>query len=261
MKALFRTLLFGGLLGEIALVSLTLAGYNPATWIYLLILGFVILALGILFGSLLLSTRKKGSWLPAIESTATRFGVPAKVLSYWVSEVLMLRSLFSRAPSGETYSYSRPLRIIVWAISLLAIVEITVVHLLFSSTTWGVILAVLSVYGLLVLLGFYSSLRTQPHSVSAEGIMLRSGRRFQLFLPWEHIARAGAQRPGDGPNIEVSEEGFCRLPVLNQVNTVIHLSEPATARDLFLGEVTVNAVEFCCDDREAFLERIAAEAA
>ena len=78
MKALFRTLLFGGLLGEIALVSLTLAGYNPATWIYLLILGFVILALGILFGSLLLSTRKKAPGYPPLNPRPLALGCPPR---------------------------------------------------------------------------------------------------------------------------------------------------------------------------------------
>ncbi|WPF66165.1 MULTISPECIES: hypothetical protein [unclassified Corynebacterium] len=256
MKALFRTVLLGAIAGEILLVTLTLTNHSPPAWTFLLVLGFILSALAFPLSWLLLTAHRERDWLVAIDATASRFGLPRKALSYWVSEILMLGGFARKRPGGATFGYSGPLRTIVWAISALVIVEIVVVHLVLPSATWRVILAVLSVYGLMVLLGFYASLRQQPHSLTEEALILRSGHRFELAIPRNLIARSGAQRPGDGANISVDEAGLCRLPILNQVNTVVELAEPARARDLFLGEVEVRRVEFSCDEREELLARL-----
>lgn len=256
MKALFRSILLGAIAGEVLLVTLTLTSHSPPTWLFFLILGVLLLALALPLSSLLLTAKKERNWIRAIDRTATRFGIPRKALSYWVSEVLMLGGFLRKQPRGTAFGYAGPLRIIVWAISALVIVEIAVVHMLLTNTGWRIILAVLSLYGLWVLLGFYASQRHRPHSLTEENLTLRSGHRFELVIPRNLIARSGAQRPGDGASISVDEAGLCRLPVLNQVNTVVELAEPVVARDLFLGEIPVRRVEFSCDERDELLARL-----
>lgn len=258
MKALFHTMLLGAVAGEILLVTLALTTHAAPGRLFLLILGILLCALALPLTSLLLIARKERDWLVSVTTTAERFGLPRKALAYWVSEMLMLGGFVRKRPRGATFSYSGPLRTVVWAISGLVIVEMTLVHLLLPSATWRLILAVLSLYGLLVLLGFYASLRQQPHSLSETELILRSGHRFSLVIPRDRIIHTRAQRPGDGASISVNAEGLCRLPVLNQVNTVVELAQPVVARDLFLGEMTVHRVEFSCDERENLLANLSA---
>ncbi|MEJ4099175.1 hypothetical protein V5S96_02215 [Corynebacterium mastitidis] len=85
-----------------------------------------------------------------------------------------------------------------------------------------------------------------------------------LLVPspaWRAIEAAGPQRPGDGAKIAIDDAGTCRLPVLNQVNARLRLSEPVTAHDLFLGEREVRSVEFQCDDPAGLLREVRARIA
>ncbi len=263
MRKIFLALCVTGVLIEVGLIGMRLSGHGVPTGLFLLPLALVLAAVLLLGGALVSARRSLSTWPRAVRSTASRYGVPAPALGYWVSEVLMLlslRRLFSPAPPGA-HGYSRPLRPVVWAITGLTAVETTLVHLLVPSPAWRAVVAVISLYGVLILLGFYASLKANPHRITGEGLLLRAGSRFCLNIPWHAIEAAGPQRPGDGAKIAIDDAEACRLPVLNQVNARVRLSEPVTAHDLFLGEREVRSVEFQCDDPAGLLGEVHARIA
>ncbi|AWB82168.1 hypothetical protein C3B44_07195 [Corynebacterium yudongzhengii] len=269
MKTAFRALLALGICAEIAvlIVVATSSGTSPA-WL-LLPLALILSALALLFSGMLTDRRHAGSWAVSLSITSERFGVPRKALALLVSEVIFLASLpwLLRRPSGDktgnkagntavtkTHPGYKNLRTVVIVIVGLVVVEIVVVHLAVPSEFWRLLLLVLSVYALMVLLGFYASVKSRPHLVTPQALILRHGGRFFCEIPWENVTRISGARPGQGGDITISDNGETRLPVLSEVNVRIDLDPPVTAADLHKGCAEAAAVEIYCDDKKAFLE-------
>ena len=202
MKAVFRTLLALGVISEIAVVTLSatlsaLSGY----WV-LAPISVIAVAFMLLFVGMAMDRRKKGSWSVSLSETAERFGVPRLALALLVSEISSLGSLtkvFARpsSPAGfDAHPGYKNLRTVVILIVALVIVESIVIHLAVPSQFWRILLLVLSIYALLLLIGFYTSIKVNPHLLTPRGLEIRCGHRFVCEIPWENLARAKRLVPG-----------------------------------------------------------------
>ena len=162
MKTAFRTLLVIGVGVEIALLVFAAVSSTLSGWWALMPLTVIAAALALLFTGMVVDRRRAGSWAVSLSATAARFGVPRKALALLVSEVRSLRSsagVFSRpvVPAGdEAHPGHRNLRTVVLLVLGLVAVEIVVVHLAAPSRFWRILLFILSVYALILLLGFYT---------------------------------------------------------------------------------------------------------
>lgn len=262
MKTAFRALLAIGVGAEIALLVFTAVSSSLSVWWVPVPLNVVAVALALLFTGMVVDRRRAGSWAVSLSATASRFGVPRKALALLVSEVNSLRSfagVFGRpaVPAGdEAHPGYRNLRTVVFLILGLVAVEIVVVHLAVPGRFWRILLFILSVYALMLLLGFYTSVRRNPHLLGPRGLRLRHGDRFVCEIPWENLDGARAVRPGQGGDL-VIDDGEARVPVLSEVNVRLVTDPPVTAEDLHKGRVDVTAIEFYCDDRGVFLDAVA----
>lgn len=260
MKIAFRTLLMIAVTLEIVmLISAALSSSVSAWWAVapLLLVG---MALALLFAGAVVDRRQTGSWSASLSRTSERFGVPRKALALFVSETAALVSVAKvfRRPSAPAGSEAHPshqnLRTVVFVILGLALVEILVVHLAVRNQAWRAVLLVVSIYALLLLVGFYTSMRIHPHLLTPDGLTLRHGIRFRCEIPWSNISLVKPVGAGQGGDIVIADDGEVRLPVLSEVNIRIEIDPPASAHDLFQGPAGVSAIEFYCDDRTAFLD-------
>lgn len=263
MKTVFRTLLAIGVASEIVVLISAAVSSSFSAWWALVPLVFIAVALVLLFAGMVIDRRKEGSWSVSLSETAERFGVPRKALALLVSEVTSLVSLTKifRRPfvpaGGQAHTGYKNLRTVVFLILGLVIVEIVVVHLAVPSQFWRLLLLVLSIYALLLLLGFYTSVKASPHILTPRGLELRHGNRFVCEIPWENLSLAKKASPGQGGDVIISEDGEARLPVLSEVNVRLEMQPPVPAEDLHKGRADVSSIEIYCDDRKAFLDSVA----
>lgn len=261
MKAVFRTLLALGVISEIAVVTLSATLSALSGWWVLAPISVIAVAFMLLFVGMATDRRKKGSWSVSLSYTAERFGVPRLALALLVSEMSSLWSLtkiFTRPSSpADAHPGYKNLRTVVTLIVALVIVEIIVIHLAVPSQFWRLLLLVLSIYALLLLIGFYISIKVNPHLLTPRGLEIRRGHRFVCEIPWENLARVEKAGPGQGGDIIINEDGEVRLPVLSEVNVRLEMEPPVLAEDLHKGRVDVTAVEIYCDDRNSFLDSVA----
>lgn len=263
MKTVFRTLLALGVISEIAVVTLSATSSALSGWWVLAPISVIAVAFMLLFVGMAMDRRKKGSWSVSLSQTAERFGVPRLALALLVSEISSLWSLtkiFIRpaSPAGaDAHPGYKNLRTVVTLIVVLVIVESIVIHLAVPSQFWRILLLVLSIYALLLLIGFYTSIKVNPHLLTPRGLEIRRGHRFVCEIPWENLARAKKAGPGQGGDIIINEDGEARLPVLSEVNVRLEMEPLVLAEDLHKGRVYVTAVEIYCDDRNSFLDSVA----
>lgn len=263
MKTVFRTLLALGVISEIAVVTLSATSSALSGWWVLAPISVIAVAFMLLFVGMAMDRRKKGSWSVSLSETADRFGVPRVALALLVSEISSLWSLtkiFTRpsSPAGaDAHPGYKNLRTVVTLIVVLVIVESIVIHLAVPSQFWRILLLVLSIYALLLLIGFYTSIKVNPHLLTPRGLEIRRGHRFVCEIPWENLARAKKAGPGQGGDIIINEDGEARLPVLSEVNVRLEMEPLVLAEDLHKGRVYVTAVEIYCDDRNSFLDSVA----
>lgn len=262
MRTLFRTLLAIGITSEIAVLIFVATSSSLSGWWVLFPLIIISAAFVLLFAGMVIDRRKKGSWPVSLSESAERFGVPRRALALLISEINSLGSItkiFKRSfvPAGdEAHTGYKNLRTVVALIFGLVIVEITVVHLAVPNQFWRLLLLVLSIYALLLLLGFYTSVRANPHILTPRGLELRHGSRFVCEIPWENLALVKKVGAGQGSDITISEDGEVRLPVLGEVNVRLEMEPPVPAEDLHKGCMDVSSIEIYCDDRKAFLDSV-----
>lgn len=244
---------------EIALVVLSALGIEYPKLLAVIPLLVIVSFVSFLLIHVLVSASRVG-WIEAAEKIASRFHIPYKPLAIWISEIAMLAALLPRGSNSKysniEFSYHSSLRPVVWCISILSVVEMSVVHLAISIDwiKWSVF--ALSLYGVVALFGFYRSLLINPHRRDSSMVSIRYGNRLIAAFPVEYIKAYGRCSPGDGGSITFSE-GVARVPVFSQVNTYVEMLEPVSVKDIFVGRRTVTRVEFFVDDRDAFLASLA----
>ncbi|ANE03195.1 hypothetical protein ccrud_02540 [Corynebacterium crudilactis] len=179
-----------------------------------------------------------------------------------VSEFQLIASLtriFGRAksePEAEIHTGYKNLRTVLFVIIGLGFVEIVVVHLAVPSEIWRIILFVCSLYALVILLGFYTSVRSNPHVIDNVGLKIRHGNRLSCVIPWEQVRSLKGIGAGRGGDIFVNEDGELRIPVLSEVNLRLELHSPVVIEDLHFGKAEITAIDFYCDDKKALLDSV-----
>lgn len=251
----FRTLIIIVLLVEAVLLAARFTGAavpGPVLLIPAALLAGYLVALGI--GTLRRSRR--AGIAPAIGEVAGASGIPRRALAYLIHEVLMLRGLISRrprpAPGRELFGYHGPLTPVVVMVLVLSIIEITVVHLALPPGVVRVVILVLSIYAVVVLLGFLRSMQVHPHEVAGRVLTIRGGALTRARIPLAGVTGIRRCRPGSGGGVDIGS-GCARIPVLGQVNVRVELAEPAELHHGPTGVHRVDAVEFHVDDPDRLI--------
>lgn len=180
-------------------------------------------------------------------------------------EIGIWRSLFlwvtrrvpGQGPGVQAFPYARDVVPIMGAFIFVSLLELPVVHLLLPWDTVRLVALVLSVWGLLWMVGFLASMKVFPHLLDDDGLRVRHGTTVDVRIPWEAIASVTSRR-GSVParktvSVERSDDGIVlNVAVLKQTKVDVVLHQP-TRVDLPDGTEEMTAVRFYVDNPRALV--------
>ena len=139
--------------------------------------------------------------------------------------------------------------------------EVPLVHVLTPWEGVRLFLLVVSIWGLLWMLGMYAALRTYPHLLDEEGIRVRSGTMVDVRLPWHAVREVRY----DERTLPSSIRSFQRtgpedarqlhVAMGSRTNVTAELTGPTKLRTS-PGEETVVSVSFWVDEPRDFVREI-----
>jgi hypothetical protein len=157
------------------------------------------------------------------------------------SLVLWLRRrVAGQGPGVRQFTYAKQVTPILWAFFFVSLIELPVVHLLIPWDSVRLVVLILSVWGVLFMLGMVASLKVFPHLLDAGGIRVRYGATTDIHLPWHLVASVKARRGTD--------EAAHNVAVMNQTRIAVALKEPTV-----LDGREVSEVRLYVDDPRGFV--------
>ena len=192
----------------------------------------------------------------------------AWALARWlvVLEIGIWRSLFlwvtrrvsGQGPGVEAFSYAKQLTPLIAVFIFVSAIELPVVHILLPWDTVRLVVDVLSVWGLLWMVGMLASVRVFPHLLDEAGLRIRYGTTVDIRVPWDAVAavtsRRGSVATGKSVHVDDGADGtVASVPVMKLTRVEIELHHPTTL-DLPDGPVEgVGALRCYADDPAAFV--------
>lgn len=180
-------------------------------------------------------------------------------IGIWRSLFLLLtRRVSGQGPGVQAFSYAKELAPIMGAFIFVSLIELPVVHLLLPWDTVRLIAAVLSVWGLLWMIGLLASMKVFPHLIDDNGLRIRYGTTTDIRIPWDAIASVTTRRhsvPTRRPHVEVrrsDNETRLNVPVLKQTKIDVELHQPTTIK-LPKHTQQITELRFYADDPRAFV--------
>lgn len=170
-------------------------------------------------------------------------------------------------PVGATpWGYARLVTPVIWLWIFGSAVEVVVVHVVTPWLAVRLVLLAVGVWGLLWMVGLLASYRVYPHLVDGDGLRVRHGKRADVRVPWERVARVTTvdrdlpssvrtfqPRPVDGVDGEGGVD--LQIGVSGRANVHLVLTEPMTVP--VSGEpLAVTALTFLVDDPREFVAQV-----
>lgn len=152
---------------------------------------------------------------------------------------------------ASEHPYHRSLAPMMWVFAGLAGIELVVCHFLLALWDWRVALAVslVSLAGVIWLVGAIRSFRRLPVLVDDERVTFRAGRIARIEVPLSGISNVRTQWDG----AELKRGDVLKLALIAYPNVLVELSEPLRAR-----RRAIRAVAHRFDDPQAFVAALAA---
>lgn len=135
-----------------------------------------------------------------------------------------------RVPAGsEPIPARKGTLAIPLAVALLTLVEVAALHLVLPWPALSGALTLLSVYGLLLMLGVIASRWDHPHHAAPASLVLRHGAHVVAVIPYEEISHVVPVLDGSvtSPTIE---NGIARLATMNGCSVAVGLTAPRAVR-------------------------------
>lgn len=170
-----------------------------------------------------------------------------------------------RVPAAASgYGYTQGTMTFPIIMVALSLVELVVVHLLVPWPWLRIVLLVLTVWGVVFMLGYLATRVVNPHLVSADALTLRWGHHAVLTTPMANVA--SAQRHTDYAHTEPhAERDRLVLTQFQPVNVRVVLTEavavdPPVARRRRPADFRARELLLSVDDPDAFVRAVRAAA-
>ncbi len=167
-----------------------------------------------------------------------------------------------RVPAGAApFPYHQPILAILIVLVVVSAVEMVVVDVIVHRWTYVRIpLLILSVWGLVYMLGLLFGMLVRPHAVGPAGINVRSGSEIDIPLNWDDIASVTRRKhviQDKQPKVTRDDDGRAtlQLRIQNETNIEIGLERP-TPLKLPHGTEVVDAVALYADDPKGFMDAV-----
>ncbi|MGI9099838.1 MAG: PH domain-containing protein [Solirubrobacteraceae bacterium] len=168
--------------------------------------------------------------------------------------LLVTRRVSGYGPGVEAFPYSRDIAPLMGAFIFVSVLELPVVHLLLPWETVRLIAMVLSIWGLIWMVGLLASMKVFPHLLDDNGLRIRSGTTIDIRIPWEAVASVTARRRSGPPSqVERTDDGtVLNLAVLKQTKIDVELHRPTTIK-LPHSTEQITELRFYVDDPRALV--------
>ena len=187
-------------------------------------------------------------------------GLARRVIAFeWNLYVALFRWVFRRphVPRGAApFHYIGAIAAILWGFIYVSAVELVAVHFLLPWEKIRLVVDILSLWGLIWMLGFMASLRVYPHLVSDAGLRIRRGISTDLTVPLDAIAsisvRERVRDKSRAIQVDRGEQGaVLNVVIANRTNVDVALSRPL---DL-AGHTDVTTLRCYTDDPRGLVAR------
>jgi hypothetical protein len=184
-----------------------------------------------------------------------------------VYELKMYRSLFRwltrrrPGPSGSIrFAYVGAVAFVIWAFIILSAVEFVGFHLIIPWETVRLAVDVLSLWGLVWMLGYFAGLKVHPHLVTDIGLRVRNGVGVDIEIPWVAIAevreRRRSREKSRGVQLDRDESGTVLNVVVGGGTNVDIALRSSVLAALPKGPETVTAVRLYADDPRGLVTHV-----
>lgn len=163
-------------------------------------------------------------------------------------------------PDLEAVGYAQAVTPVMWLWIFASAIEVPLFHLLIPWETVRIIGIVVSVWGLVWMVGLLASLRVYPHLLSGSALRVRHGASVDITVPWDAIATITAQRRDLPSSVwtlqprETDSGTDLQVAVSGQVNVHAVLRHPRTVPTP-KGDMEITEISFLTDDPRAFVTR------
>jgi len=187
-------------------------------------------------------------------------------------ELSLYRSLYrwaTRRPDvpadAGAFAYVGAVAVVLWAFIIVSAVEIVVFHLILPWEVVRLVVDIVSIWGLLWMLGFAASMHVYPHLVDGTGVRVRNSTGTDITVPWDAIASVSVrERSRDRSKtvqVDHDEKGdVLHVVMSSRSNVDLRLRRPLVV-PLAKGDETVTEVRFFADDARALVNRVRAHLA
>jgi hypothetical protein len=165
------------------------------------------------------------------------------------------------SPDVEAVGYSRTVTPVMSLWIFGSAVEMVVVHLVVPWPVVRIVLLVVSVWGLVWMIGFLASLKVYPHLVSDSTLRVRHGATVDIAIPWHAVASVVQQRrdlPSSMRTIQLRETNAggtdLQIGVSGEVNVHVVLAHPLTVPTP-KGNQEITELSFLVDDPAALVAK------
>ena len=167
-----------------------------------------------------------------------------------------------KVPAGGVgFGYHRPVLPILIVFVVVSALEMLVVDLIVRR--WPYIrlpLLILSVWGIIYMLGLLFVMLVRPHAITADGIRVRYGSEIDIPIAWEDVCSITRRKRVNNdkqPKVTSDENGDASLHmrIQNETNIEVRLNRPVSVR-LPHGTETVSRVNLYADDPKAFTDEV-----
>lgn len=144
------------------------------------------------------------------------------------------------------------------AVTLVALVELLVVHLLVArwsaAAAWG--LTAVSAYGMVWMMGHFQAVRLRPIVLAPDGLLVRIGLLWSVRVPYGGIVRIREARGSAAP--ARSGPGYLRAVTLGDPRLLLELASPVEVEGPYgYRKRGVTRIGIAVDDGSAFREELA----
>lgn len=167
-----------------------------------------------------------------------------------------------RVPAGGVgFGYHKPVLPILIVFVVVSALEMLVVDLIVRR--WDYIrlpVLILSIWGIIFMLGLLFGMIVRPHAITANGIRVRYSSEIDIPIAWEDvhsITRRKHVNNGKQPKVTLDENGEASLHmrIQNETNIEIRLNRPVSIR-LPHGTETVSKVNLYVDNPKGFTDEV-----
>jgi hypothetical protein len=158
---------------------------------------------------------------------------------------------------ATAYPYVGVVSTTMWVWIGASALEMVAIHFLIPWPLWRWILVIVSLWGLVWMVGFLGSLHVHPHLVEPDGIRIRHAHTIDLFVPFTAIAAVsgGTRSPASSSRTVVFQDERLHIAVSGQVNVHLRLDEPMEFA-LPKGVYTTDRVSCWADDPRALIAAV-----